>query len=125
MYRCNICLYVKLLNKTNIVLLGGFSVVQGSEVGVRVNSVAPGHVETPIYGDMPKESLVAVSQMTQLIGRPATSDEVRSREVKRATEHSAARNSELFAVFLCRHCLAGAGTNYSKNNDVRKTGFVR
>lgn len=50
---------------------------QGAASGVRVNSVSPGHVETPIYGEMPRETLVAVTGTTQLIARPIKPEEVR------------------------------------------------
>ena len=56
--------------------LGAVFVLQGAASGVRVNSVSPGHVETPIYGDMPLEMLTNVTKTTQLIGRPIQSDEV-------------------------------------------------
>ena len=55
---------------------GAVFVLQGAASGVRVNAVAPGHVETPIYGDMPLEMLTGITKTTQLIGRPIQSDEV-------------------------------------------------
>lgn len=66
----------ELLDRPNVSLVVLF-VVQGAASGVRVNSVSPGHVETPIYGDMPVEMLTAISKTTQLIGRPIQPDEVR------------------------------------------------
>lgn len=53
------------------------SFFQGAASGVRVNSVVPGHVETPIYGDMPRDMLVGVTGTTQLIARPIEPEEVR------------------------------------------------
>ncbi|CAN0205698.1 unnamed protein product [Pylaiella littoralis] len=57
-------------------MLVKYGAIEGAASSVRVNSIAPGHVETPIYGEMPRESLVAVSEMNQLIGRPIQSEEV-------------------------------------------------
>lgn len=53
---------------------------KGSPTGVRVNSVAPGHVETPIYGGMPVEMLEGMTKTSQLLGRPIQADEVRKRD---------------------------------------------
>ncbi|CAN0457316.1 unnamed protein product, partial [Scytosiphon promiscuus] len=50
---------------------------QGAASGVRVNSVALGHVETPIYGDLPLEMLQGIVKSTQLIGRPIQPEEVK------------------------------------------------
>lgn len=50
---------------------------QGAASGVRVNSVIPGHVETPIYGETPVEALVGVTGTTQLIPRLIQPEEVR------------------------------------------------
>ena len=49
---------------------------QAAASGVCINSVAPGHVERPIYGDMPLEMLTGVAKTTQLIRRPNQSDDV-------------------------------------------------
>lgn len=50
---------------------------QGAASGVRVNSVALGHVETPIYGGLPLEMLQGITKSTQLIGRPIQPEEVK------------------------------------------------
>ena len=60
------------------VLIAIRCILQGAESGVRVNSIAPGHVQTPTYGDMPYEGLVEITKTTQLIGRPTQPEEVRS-----------------------------------------------
>ncbi|CAM9633394.1 unnamed protein product, partial [Hapterophycus canaliculatus] len=57
-------------------MLMKYAAIEGAESGVRVNSVAPGHVETPIYGDMPREALVGVTQVTQLLKRPIKPEEI-------------------------------------------------
>ncbi|CAN0377505.1 unnamed protein product, partial [Ectocarpus sp. 12 AP-2014] len=45
-------------------MLMKYAAIEGAASGVRVNSVSPGHVETPIYGEMPRETLVAVTETT-------------------------------------------------------------
>ncbi len=62
---------------TPLVLLFSSHCGQGAASGVRVNSVVPGHVETPIYGEMPRDMLVGITGTTQLFGRPIESEEVR------------------------------------------------
>ncbi|CAN0472920.1 unnamed protein product, partial [Ectocarpus sp. 12 AP-2014] len=41
-------------------MLMKYAAIEGAASGVRVNSVLPGHVETPGYGDMPVETLAAI-----------------------------------------------------------------
>ncbi|CAN0123925.1 unnamed protein product, partial [Scytosiphon promiscuus] len=45
-------------------MLMKYAAMEGAASGVRVNSVAPGHVETPMYGEMPIEMLQAVTGIT-------------------------------------------------------------
>lgn len=51
---------------------------QGAASGVRVNSVVPGIVETPIYSGFPRDVLVDLAGATQVIGRPIQPEEVRN-----------------------------------------------
>lgn len=51
-------------------------VMQGAEFGVRVNSVAPGHVDTPMVAAAPREDLIRSIEGTQLIGRIMQPEEV-------------------------------------------------
>lgn len=53
------------------------NVLQGAESNVRVNAVAPGHVTTPIYGDVPDEALAGMSKANHIIERPLKPEEVR------------------------------------------------
>ncbi|CBN74952.1 short-chain dehydrogenase/reductase SDR [Ectocarpus siliculosus] len=45
-------------------LLMKYAAIEGAASGVRVNSVARGLVKTPIFGDMPDETLVAFAGAT-------------------------------------------------------------
>ncbi|CAM9415679.1 unnamed protein product [Ectocarpus fasciculatus] len=58
-------------------MLMKYAAIEGAASGVRVNSVSPGHVETPIYGEMLRETLVDVTGTTQLIARPIKPEQVR------------------------------------------------
>lgn len=51
-------------------------VPQGAEVGVRVNSVAPGPVDTPLLGGVTREHLAKIAEAAQLIGRVTQPEEV-------------------------------------------------
>eukprot|EP00752_Nemacystus_decipiens_P011779 g10451.t1 len=57
-------------------MLMKYAAIEGAASGVRVNSVTPGHVETPIYGEMPRDMLVGITGATQLLARPIESDEI-------------------------------------------------
>lgn len=46
--------------------------------GIRVNSVNPGVVHTPIYGEMPKDDVAAFGTNTQLVNRAGQPEEVAS-----------------------------------------------
>ena len=75
---CNLLLLSKHLksNKPLCVTAACSCNRQGAASGVRVNSVVAGHVETPIYGETPREALVAVTGTTQLIARLIQPEEV-------------------------------------------------
>lgn len=49
---------------------------QGAASEVRVNSIAAGHVFTPIYGDTPRETVAGLAKGVQLIGRLIEPEEV-------------------------------------------------
>eukprot|EP00904_Undaria_pinnatifida_P012047 jgi/Undpi1/7973/HiC_scaffold_24.g10445.m1 len=63
-------------SKAGADMLMKYAAVEGAASGVRVNSVAPGHVETPIYEGMPTEMLNEVAKANHLIGRPIQPDEI-------------------------------------------------
>lgn len=54
-------------------------VLQGAEFGVRVNSVAPGPVDTPILEVIPRERLLHLVEASQLIPRITQPEEVRAK----------------------------------------------
>lgn len=56
-------------------------VLQGAEFGVRVNSVAPGPVDTPLLGGVPREQLTRSVETSQLIGRIAQPEEARTEPI--------------------------------------------
>ncbi|CAM9891665.1 unnamed protein product [Ectocarpus sp. 6 AP-2014] len=70
-------------------MLMKYAAIEGAASGVRVNSVSPGHVETPIYGEMPRETLVAVTGTTQLIARPIKPEEIANVVIFLASEDAA------------------------------------
>ena len=72
---------------------GCFFVCQGSASGVRVNSIAPGVVETSLVGEVPHDQLVGMTGATQLIGRPIQPEEVR-------LNPRDAHSDSIFAVLL-------------------------
>lgn len=51
--------------------------MQGAEFGVRVNSVAPGPVDTPLLTTVPREQLDTMVDNLQLAGRVSQPEEVR------------------------------------------------
>ncbi|CBJ26531.1 oxidoreductase, short chain dehydrogenase/reductase family protein [Ectocarpus siliculosus] len=53
----------------------------GAASGVRVNSFAPGLVETPIFGGMPLDTLVAFAGATQLVPRRCASEQTQIAKV--------------------------------------------
>ncbi|CAM9874746.1 unnamed protein product [Ectocarpus sp. 13 AM-2016] len=57
-------------------MLMKYAAIEGAASGVRVNSVLPGHVETPGYGDMPVETLAAITKTDQLIAMPIQPEEI-------------------------------------------------
>eukprot|EP00904_Undaria_pinnatifida_P012052 jgi/Undpi1/7978/HiC_scaffold_24.g10450.m1 len=57
-------------------MLMKYAAIEGAEVGVRVNSVAPGPVDTPLLGGVTREHLAKVAEAAQLIGRVTQPEEV-------------------------------------------------
>ncbi|CAN0386858.1 unnamed protein product [Ectocarpus fasciculatus] len=57
-------------------MLMKYAAIEGAASGVRVNSVAPGLVDTPIFGGMPHDTLVAFAGATQLVPRPCAPEEI-------------------------------------------------
>ncbi|CAM9432660.1 unnamed protein product [Laminaria digitata] len=58
-------------------MLMKYAAVEGAEVGVRVNSVAPGPVDTPILEVVPREKLLQLVEASQLMARITQPEEVR------------------------------------------------
>eukprot|EP00904_Undaria_pinnatifida_P012051 jgi/Undpi1/7977/HiC_scaffold_24.g10449.m1 len=57
-------------------MLAKYAAIEGAEFGVRVNSVAPGHVDTPIVAPVPREELMRNIEASQLIGRLMQPEEI-------------------------------------------------
>ncbi|CAM9208614.1 unnamed protein product [Ectocarpus fasciculatus] len=57
-------------------MLMKYAAIEGAASGVRVNSVAPGLVETSLFGDIPVDTLAGFAGPTQLIPRPCAPEEI-------------------------------------------------
>eukprot|EP00903_Cladosiphon_okamuranus_P015715 g14507.t1 len=79
-------------------MLMKYAAIEGAASNVRVNSVAPGHVDTPIYGEMPHDALVGITGTTQLIARPIQSEEIAKVVIFLASEDAAMVTGSTYAV---------------------------
>eukprot|EP00752_Nemacystus_decipiens_P011774 g10447.t1 len=79
-------------------MLMKYAAIEGAASGVRVNSVAPGHVETPIYGEIPHDTLVGITGTTQLIARPIQSEEIAKVVIFLASEDAAMVTGSSYVV---------------------------
>eukprot|EP00752_Nemacystus_decipiens_P011780 g10452.t1 len=85
-------------SKAGAEMLMKYGAIEGAGSSVRVNSVVPGHVETPIYGEMPRDMLVGVTGTTQLIARPIQSQEIAKVVVFLASEDAAMVTGSSYVV---------------------------
>lgn len=72
-------------------------VSQGAEFGVRVNSVAPGFVETPALTALPREHLDGILKTSHLIERLIQPEEVRVERLRQLRRQKAQHLSGLIA----------------------------
>eukprot|EP00903_Cladosiphon_okamuranus_P015721 g14511.t1 len=79
-------------------MLMKYAAIEGAASSVRVNSVAPGHVETPIYGELPHDALVGITGITQLIARPIQSEEIAKVVIFLASEDAAMVTGSTYAM---------------------------
>eukprot|EP00903_Cladosiphon_okamuranus_P014875 g13774.t1 len=79
-------------------MLMKYGAIEGAASGVRVNSVVPGYVETPITDDIPQDRLVALVKMSHLIQRPIQPEEVAKVVLFLASEDAAAVTGSSYAV---------------------------
>ncbi|CAM9188291.1 unnamed protein product [Sphacelaria rigidula] len=85
-------------SKAGANMLVQYAAMEGAESNVRVNAVAPGHVTTPIYGDVPDEALAGMSKANHIIERPLKPEEISKAALFLASDDASAVTGSIWTV---------------------------